>query len=138
MSVSSYPDDENIHGDERVGYGGHGSNRGDISCYDCDRRLNRSRDNGDKRGVISADYGILLYRSKEIIHSSSINMEENSDGDWRGGCMSNTSHFSYHNQVDHVRLLPVSVDSRRVDDSLHYNVRGYSRGDDVIHGSRSQ
>ena len=74
-SVSSCPIDENVHGGDRVAYSGHGASRGDISCNDDDGRLNRSRDDGDNRGDRSVDDVRCGSRSKETIHSSSINMQ---------------------------------------------------------------
>ena len=63
---------EYIHCDERVGYSGHGADRGDIRCADrvdiscdvSDGRLNISCDNGDKKNDISVDDGRRESRSK--------------------------------------------------------------------------
>ena len=52
--------------------------------------------------------------------------------------MSQARQFSSHNQGDHGTLLCIYVDSRCVDDSLHENVRGDSRGNYGRSGSRYQ
>ena len=63
-------------------------------------------------------------------------MGETFDSYYRGGYMFQTSHSSSHNTGDHGRLLRLYVDSRGVSDILHENIRGDSRGDYGICGSR--
>ena len=66
--------DENVHGDERVGYSGHGADRCDISCDNGDGRRNISRDDGDKRGGRSVDDDGCVSSSKYTIHYSTRNI----------------------------------------------------------------
>ena len=73
-SVSSYPVEKNVHGDERVGYSGHVAERVDISCDDGDGRRNKICDDGDKRGYIIVDYDRCVSSSKEASHYSSLNI----------------------------------------------------------------
>ena len=56
-TVSSFPVDKNVCGDDRVVYSGRVTERGDISCNDGDGRRIRIRDDIDKRGDISVDGG---------------------------------------------------------------------------------
>ena len=65
-------------------------------------------------------------------------MEETVDGDWRRLYISHTTHTSSRNPSDYGALLNMSVDYHRENDSLHENVRGYSRVNDGKSGSRSQ
>ena len=74
-----------VCGDERVGYSGQGSERGDISGYDDDIRRYISRYDGYERCDKSVDDGRLGSRSKDTRHSSSRNIVETVDVDWRCG-----------------------------------------------------
>ena len=79
MSLSVFPFnfDENIHGGERVGYSGHGSERCNTSFDDGYNRLNRSCDDGYKGGDRIVDGGICGSRSKDTSHFYNRNMEKN-------------------------------------------------------------
>ena len=57
-------------------------------------------------------------------------MEETVDVDWRGGYRSQTSHYYSHNPGDNDILLRVYLGYRHVNDRLHNEVRGDSRGQD--------
>ena len=99
---------------------------------------NRSRGDGENRGDISVDYGRHGYRSKYNILSYYSNTEEKIDDDWRGGYRYQTSHSSSNNPGKHVILLNISVNYRRVKNSLHRKVRIDNRGDDGRLENRSQ
>ena len=138
FSFYSLPVDNFFHKYERVGYSGHGNERGAISGDDGDERRDINCDDSDKRGDISADDGRRVFRSQDTSHSSFQKNEEVFDGDWRGGYRSHTSHYFSHNPDDHGRLLHLSVASCCVHESIHENERGDISGDDGICGFRSQ
>ena len=138
LSVSSCPVHENVHGDERLGYGGHGADKGGISDDDVDGRQNTSCYYGDKRIDKSVDDGRHEYSCKETIHSYSCNIVETFDGNCRCGYRSHTRHSSSHNPVDDIILLSINLGYCCVDNSLHENIRGDRRGDDGRSGSMSQ
>ena len=119
FSFYPYPFDENVHGDERVGYSGHEKERGDING-----------DNGDEGGDIRGDYGRRGLRSQETSHYSFQNSGEKFDGDGRGGYRSQTSHSSSHNPGDRIILLCLSVASRHFHKKIHVNERGDNSDDD--------
>ena len=137
-SVYYYLVDKNVHGDKGVGYSGHDTERGDISGNDGYGRRNIRCDNGDNRGGLNVYDARCGSRSKETIHTSSSNIGQTVGGDYRGGYLSYTSHYSPHNPGDHGRLLRVSIASCQIDDTIYENERGDSRGDDGRRGSRSQ
>ena len=56
----------------------------------------------------------------------------------RCGYRSHTSHYYSHNTGDHGRLLCIPGAYSPVDDIIHENERGDSRGDGARRGSRSQ
>ena len=138
LPVSSCPIEENVHSDKRVGYSGYGTNMDDISCYYGDGRKNIVYDDGENMDDRSVDYGRCVSRYKEISHYSSRNIKETVDGDCRGVYRSHNRHYSSHNPGEHDRLLRISADYIRVDDSLHGNIPGEIRGGYGRHGSRSQ
>ena len=91
--------------------GNDGGERRDISDYD-----------GDDRGDdISVDNGIHIFRSQETSHSYSLNCGETVHVDWIGGYMYHTSHYSYHNPVDHGILLNLYVSPCCVHKFVHEN-----------------
>ena len=72
-----------------------------------DRRRNISSDNGDNRGNISVGDVRCGSRSKDTSHSSSRNMVETDDGDYKSGYRYQTSHSSSNNPGDNVILLRI-------------------------------
>ena len=81
--------------------GNYGDERLDISGYD-----------DEKRGDISVDYGINVFRSQETGHSYYRNLGYSVDGYCRGEYRSHTIQSSSNNTSDHGRLLHLSVASR--------------------------
>ena len=81
------------------------------------------------RGDIRVDYERRGSRYKDTSHFSSRKIGLTDGGNWRGGYRSQTIHSSSNNLDYHGRLLRIPGSSRRVDDSLHENERGDSRGD---------
>ena len=99
LSVSYCTVDEYVDEYERVGYIGHGNDKGDMSGNDGDERRDISGDDGENMGSISVYDGRHGFKSQETRHSYSHNCEETVDGDWRGGYRYNTIHYSSHTQV---------------------------------------
>ena len=124
--------------DKIVGYSDNISEKGDISCDHGDGRRNITCDDGNLGGDIRVDYGRRAYRSKETSHIYSHNIGENVGGYCRGIYRSQTIHSSSHNPYEHGRLLRINGASIHVDDSLHENERGNSRGYGTRRGSRYQ
>ena len=78
------------------------------------------------------------FRSKDTSHFSSHITPETVGGDGRGVFRSQTSHYSSQNPGGHCRSFHISGSYIHVDDIIHDNKRGDSRGDGERRGSRSQ